>query len=133
VDGVPTGTTAPYNNVAAAQRASYIGHSFFRNKNFQWDITLNAHLFPSLWNGGIDVAGGYVHEWRQDQQIGDPVQAAGDQLGFNAVPNAKFNQEVNSYFGEIKVPFVTSTMNVPFVNFLRWTTPTASKSLMIRT
>ena len=117
VDGVPTGTTAPYNNVAAAQRASYIGHSFFRNKNFQWDITLNAHLFPSLWNGGIDVAGGYVHEWRQDQQIGDPVQAAGDQLGFNAVPNAKFNQKVNSYFGEIKIPFVTSTMNVPFVNF----------------
>ena len=33
---------------------------------------------------------------RQDQQIGDPVQAAGDQLGFNAVPNAKFQQVVDA-------------------------------------
>ena len=63
------------------------------------------------------MAGGYVHTWRQDQQIGDPVQAAGDQLGFNAVPNAKFHQEVDAYFAEIKIPFVTSTMNIPFVNY----------------
>jgi iron complex outermembrane receptor protein len=114
--GVPIGTAA-FDNTAAALRASYLGHSFFRNKTFSWDVTLNAHLFPNLWNGGVDVAGGYVHTWRQDQQIGDPVQAAGDQLGFNAVPNAKFRQEVNAWFGEIKIPFVTSTMNVPFVNY----------------
>ena len=63
------------------------------------------------------MAGGYVHTWRQDQQIGDPVQAAGDQLGFNAVPNAKFHQEVDAWFAEIKIPFVTSTMNIPFVNY----------------
>ncbi len=109
--------TAPYNNVKAAQEAAYLGHSFFRNKTFEWDITLNAHLFPNLWNGGVDVAGGYVHTYRQDQQIGDPVQAAGDQLGFNAVPDAKFQQVVDAYFGEIKIPFVTSTMNIPFVNY----------------
>jgi iron complex outermembrane receptor protein len=114
--GVPIGTGF-YDNVRAAQESSYLGHSFFRNKTFEWDITLNAHLFPNLWNGGVDVAGGYVHTWRQDQQIGDPVQAAGDQLGFNAVPNAKFHQEVDAWFGEIKIPFVTSTMNVPFVNY----------------
>jgi len=117
VDGVPTGVSAPYNNIAGAEAAAYLGHSFFRNKTFTWDITLNAHLLPNLWNGGIDVAGGYVHTWRQDQQIGDPVQAAGDQLGFNAVPNAKFRQEVDAWFGEIKIPFVTSTMNIPFVNY----------------
>jgi len=116
VDGVQVGT-APYNNVAGAEAAAYIGHSFFRDKTFEWDITLNGHFFPNLWNGGVDVAGGYSHQWRQDQQIGDPVQAAGDQLGFNAVPNAKFQQVVDSYFGEIKIPFVTSTMNVPFVNY----------------
>ncbi len=109
--------TAPYNNILGAQQAAYLGHSFFRNKTFEWDITLNAHLLPNLWNGGVDVAGGYVHTYRQDQQIGDPVQAAGDQLGFNAVPNAKFQQVVSAYFGEIKIPFVTSTMNIPFVNY----------------
>ena len=116
VDGVQVGT-APYDNITAAQESSYIGHSFFRNKIFTWDVTLNAHLLPNLWNGGVDVAGGYVHTYRQDQQIGDPVQAAGDQLGFNAVPNAKFQQVINAWFGEIKIPFVTSTMNVPFVNY----------------
>jgi iron complex outermembrane recepter protein len=109
--------TAPYNNILGAQAAAYLGHSFFRNKTWTWDVTLNAHLLPNLWNGGIDVAGGYVHTYRQDQQIGDPVQAAGDQLGFNAVPNAKFQQVVDAYFAEVKIPFVTSTMNIPFVNY----------------
>jgi iron complex outermembrane receptor protein len=109
--------TQAFDNLAAAQRFAYIGHSFFRNKTWEWDITLNAHLLPNLWNGGVDVAGGYVHTYRQDQQIGDPVQAAGDQLGFNQVPNAKFQQVVDAYFAEIKIPFVTSTMNIPFVNY----------------
>jgi iron complex outermembrane recepter protein len=109
--------TAPYNNILGAQGAAYLGHSFFRNKTFTWDVTLNAHLLPNLWNGGVDVAGGYVHTYRQDEQIGDPVQAAGDQLGFNAVPNAKFQQVVDAYFAEIKIPFVTSAMNIPFVNY----------------
>jgi iron complex outermembrane recepter protein len=108
---------APYDNVRAAQESSYLGHSFFRNKTAVWDVVLNAHLLPNLWNGGVDVAGGYIHTYRQDEQIGDPVQAAGDQLGFNAVPNAKFQQVVNAWFGEIKIPFVTSAMNVPFVNY----------------
>jgi iron complex outermembrane recepter protein len=114
--GVPIGT-APYNNVQAAQESSYLGHSFFRNKTATWDVTLNAHLLPNLYNGGVDLAAGYVHAYRQDQQIGDPVQAADDQLGFAAVPNAKFQQVVNAWFTEIKIPFVTSTMNIPFVNY----------------
>jgi iron complex outermembrane recepter protein len=108
---------APYNNVQGALASAYLGHSFFRNKTAVWDVTVNAHLFPNLWNGGVDLAGGYVHTYRQDEQIGDPVQAAGDQLGFGAVPNAKFQQVVNAWFGEIKIPFVTSTMNIPFVNY----------------
>src|SRR5882724_6323123 len=109
--------TAPYNNIQGANAAAYLGHSFFRNKTWEWEVTLNAHLLPNLWNGGVDVAGGYVHTYREDQQIGDPVQAAGDQLGFNAVPNAKFQQVVDAWFTEIKIPFVTSTMNIPFVNY----------------
>ncbi len=90
--------TAPYDNIRGAQAAAYLGHSFFRNKTAVWDVVLNAHLLPNLWNGGVDVAAGYVHTYRQDEQIGDPVQAAGDQLGFNAVPNAKFQQVVNAWF-----------------------------------
>jgi outer membrane receptor protein involved in Fe transport len=33
------------------------------------------------------------------------------------VPNAKFQTVVSAWFGEIKIPFVTSTMNIPFVNY----------------
>ena len=82
--GVPIGTAA-YDNTQAALASAYLGHSFFRNKTVTWDVTLNAHLLPNLWNGGVDVAGGYQRYWEQDEQIGDPVQAAGDQLGFGAV------------------------------------------------
>jgi iron complex outermembrane receptor protein len=107
--------TAPYDNVAAATRASYLGHSIFHQKDFVFDITFNARLFPNLWSGGIDVAGGYQRIWEQQHSIPDPVQAAGDQLGFNAAPNFKYRQELNAWFGEVKIPFVISTMNVPLV------------------
>jgi iron complex outermembrane receptor protein len=107
--------TAPYDNVAAANRAAYLGHSLFHQKDFVFDISVNARLFPNLWNGGIDVAGGYQRIWEQQHSIPDPVQAAGDQLGFAAAPNFKYRQELNAWFGEIRIPFVISTMNVPFV------------------
>lgn len=112
--GNPTGT-APYDNAAAAARASYIGHSLFYEHDWLVDAKINGHLFPGLWNGGIDMAIGYEHRETREHQIPDPVQANGDQLGFNAAPNTKYKQEVDSYFGEITVPIVTSTMNVPFV------------------
>ena len=47
------------------------------------DIKVNAHLFPNLWNGGIDLRLGYEHREINQQTVPDPVQAAGDQLGFN--------------------------------------------------
>jgi iron complex outermembrane receptor protein len=113
---VPTGQTAPYNNVLAAQLASYLGHSLYHQKDFVYDATVNARFFPNLWNGGIDVAGGYQGIWEQQHSIPDPVQAAGDQLGLNAAPNFKYRQEVNAWYAEVRVPFVISTMNVPLVN-----------------
>jgi iron complex outermembrane recepter protein len=118
VNGVPTGETAPYNNVLAAQSASYLGHSVYHQKDFLADITFNARLFPTLWNGGVDLAGGYQRIWEQQHSTPDPVQAQGDQLGFNAQPNFKFHQEVNAWFGEMRIPFVISTMNVPLINSL---------------
>jgi iron complex outermembrane receptor protein len=118
MDGVPTGETAPYNNVLAAQMASYLGHSVYHQKDFLADITFNARLFPTLWNGGVDLAVGYQRIWEQQHSTPDPVQAQGDQLGFNAQPNFKFHQEVNAWFGEMRFPFVISTMNVPLINSL---------------
>ena len=121
-DGVPIGTEA-YNNTLAGLDwtnggASYVGHSFFYERDWLADIKVNMHLFPNLWNGGIDVAGGYERRTANQKQIPDPVQASNDQLGFNPFPLSKFRQEVDSWFFEIGIPLVTSSMNVPFVRSL---------------
>ena len=120
--GVPIGTAAFNNNVIAADwtngGASYVGHSFFYERDQLYDAKFNAHLFPKLWNGGIDLAAGYEHREVNQKQIPDPVQASNDQLGFNQAPLLKFRQEVDSYFFEIGFPIITSTMNVPWVKSL---------------
>jgi len=118
VNGVPTGLTAPYNNVRGAQNAAYLGHSFFFERDFLYDAKINAHLFPTLWNGGIDFALGYEHREIHQHSVPDPVQAAGDQLGFNQAPNTKTTQETDSVFFEFGIPIVTSTMNIPFIRSL---------------
>jgi iron complex outermembrane receptor protein len=114
---VPIGTQA-YDNAAAAQRSSYLGHSLFIERDFLYDAKINAHLFPNLWDGGWDFAAGYEHREIQQHSIPDPVQAAGDQLGFNQAPNTKTKQKVDSFFTELQIPIITSTMNVPFVKSL---------------
>jgi iron complex outermembrane receptor protein len=120
--GVSIGTRAYNNNLAALDwtngGASYVGHSFFYERDQLYDIKVNAHLFPKLWNGGIDVAAGYEHREINQKQIPDPVQASNDQLGFNQSPLLKFRQEVDSYFFEFGIPIITSSMNVPFVRSL---------------
>ncbi len=120
--GVSTGVRA-YDNTIAAQDwtvggASYVGHSFFYERDMLADIKINMHLFPGLWNGGIDLAVGYEHREINQKQIPDPVQASNDQLGFNQQPPLKFRQEVDSWFFEVGIPFVTSSMNIPFVRSL---------------
>ena len=117
-DGTPTGLTQSYDNIAAAQRIAYLGHTLFFDREWLADVHLNAHLFPSLWNGGIDLAVGYEHREALTHVISDPVQAAGDQLGFNQVPPTKTLQKVDSVYGEVALPIVISTMNVPFVRSL---------------
>jgi iron complex outermembrane receptor protein len=114
INGVPSGT-APYNNEEGADAAAYIGHSLFHEKDLLFSVTANASLFPNLWNGGFDIAGGFQHFRKQEHSIPDPVQAAGDQLGFNQAPNFKFQTETTAWFGELRLPFVISTMNVPFI------------------
>ena len=115
---VATGATAFYDNVTTGQAASYIGHSEFYERAYLYDVHLNAHLFPNLWDGGWDLAGGYEHRNVAQKSIPDPVQAMNDQLGFNQSPNTKTLQEVDSVFFELRIPLVTSTMNVPLVRNL---------------
>ncbi|HTG45352.1 MAG TPA: TonB-dependent receptor [Verrucomicrobiae bacterium] len=105
--------TAPYDNASAAARSSYIGTTQFLERSFLVDAKVNVHLFPGLWNGGIDLAAGYEHRQDRLETTPDNVQLAGDQLGFNAATLARTTQEVDSFFGELSIPFVTSTMNIP--------------------
>jgi iron complex outermembrane receptor protein len=132
VNGVPTGQTAFYDNRFAGlshyntanfngqqiQGASYIGHSEFYERDWLVDPKINAHLFPNLWDGGWELALGFQHYHQAQESVPDPVQAAGDQLGFNQAPNFKYQRSVNAYFAELGIPIVTSTMNVPFVRSL---------------
>src|SRR6266446_2061779 len=115
---VPTGLTAAYDNLTTGQAAAYIGHSEFYERDYLYDLHLNAHLFPNFWDGGWDIAAGYKHRNIAQKSSPDPVQAANDQLGFNQSPNTKTLQKADSYFTELRIPIVTSTMNVPFVRSL---------------
>ncbi len=118
INGVPTGLTAGYDNTTAAQNASYLGHSFRYERDWLADAKVNAHFFPGLWNGGFDLALGYEHREVAEHSVPDPVQANGDQLGFNQAPNTKTLQAVNSVFTELNFPIITSTMNIPWVRSL---------------
>ncbi|MGI8482105.1 MAG: TonB-dependent receptor domain-containing protein, partial [Chthoniobacterales bacterium] len=126
VNGVATGATAPYNNLIAGNLqfdpntpgAAYIGHSIFKEHDWLADLRVNMHLFPGMYNGGIELAAGYEHREIRTQSIPDPVQAGNDQLGFNQAPDTKFGQKVDSVFAELSVPIVTSTMNIPGVRSL---------------
>jgi iron complex outermembrane recepter protein len=116
-NGMQTGTRA-YDNIAGARAASYIGHSFSYERDWLADAKMNAHLFPSWLNGGIDLAVGYEHREVNPKQTPDAVQASHDQVGFDPVPLFKFRQEVESWFVELSVPLITSNMSVPLVRSL---------------
>jgi iron complex outermembrane receptor protein len=121
--GVPIGIGAYDNTIAnlnwTAGGAAYIGQQLFKERDFLYDAKINAHLFPNLWNGGIDFALGYEHREVQVHNIPDPVQASADPLGFNSSPDqTKTKQEVDSVFFEFGIPIVTSTRNIPGIRSL---------------
>ncbi len=118
VDGVPTGLTAPYDNRTAAFAASYIGTTQFLERAWLVDAKFNAHLFPNMYNGGIDLAAGYEHREVRNETVPDNVQLAGDQLGFNAATASRNTVDVDSFFAELSIPFVTSTMKIPGIRSL---------------
>jgi outer membrane receptor protein involved in Fe transport len=112
VNGVPSGTV-PYDNAAAAARASYTGHSFFYSRDFLTDAKIFGNLFPQLYQGGIDFNVGFEYRQSRTRDIPDPVQVAGDQLGFNPGPLTKYKQEATSVFGEVRIPLALAAMNIP--------------------
>ncbi|MGH9552964.1 MAG: hypothetical protein ACRD3W_26525, partial [Terriglobales bacterium] len=71
--GVSIGT-AQYNNNAAAKAASFIATTQFLDRSYLADVKFNAHLFPNLYNGGIDLAFGYEHREVRLQTIADEIQ-----------------------------------------------------------
>jgi iron complex outermembrane receptor protein len=121
--GVPIGIGAYNNDIANLNwtngGAAYIGNILFKERDFLYDAKINAHLFPGLWNGGIDFALGYEHREVQVHNIPDPVQASADPLGFNSSPDqTKTKTKVDSVFFEFGIPIVTSTMNIPGIRSL---------------
>ncbi|MBS0659653.1 MAG: TonB-dependent receptor [Verrucomicrobia bacterium] len=114
VTGAVTGTRS-WDNVAAAQRSSYVGRSFFYSHDFLIDARLFGNLFPTLPQGGIGFNIGTEFRQTRTTQLPDSVQAQGNQLGFNASPNTKYKQEVKSFFAEVSVPIITQKMKVPFI------------------
>ena len=113
LNGVPTGTTASYDNSAAAQGASYLGHSFNFSRDFLVDAKVNGNLLPNLYQGGIGFNIGAEYRQSRTEQLPDPVLAAGDQLGFDQILPNKYRQQVQSIFGELTIPLVISTLNIP--------------------
>src|SRR5947207_6690209 len=110
--------TASYDNFAAAQRTAYLGRSYNYSRDFLADAKVNGNLLPGLYQGGIGFNIGLEYRQSRTQQLPDPVQAAGDQLGFNQSFASKYKQEVRSIFGEVTIPLVTSTLYIPLVRSL---------------
>ena len=116
-DGIPTGTDS-YDNIAAAQRAAYVGRSFSSDRSAFLDARLFGNFFPSLYQGGIGFSVGAEYRSTRSTHIPDPIHAAGNQLGFTALPETKFRQEVTSWFGELHLPIVSPRLSIAGVRTL---------------
>jgi iron complex outermembrane recepter protein len=117
VNGVPTGTAA-YDNQAVVDAAAFIARTFSYERDYLYDAKIFGNLFPGLYQGGVGFNVGYEHRQSEFEQFADPTQEAGDQLGFNAGARYNFRTEVDSFFGELRVPLILSTMNIPFARSL---------------
>jgi hypothetical protein len=117
VNGVQTGTLA-YDNQAVVDQAAFIARTYSPERHYLIDAKIFGNLFPGMYQGGIGFNIGYEHRNSEFEQFPDPTQEAGNQLGFNAGARYNLRTEVDSYFGELRIPLITSTMNVPFAKSL---------------
>lgn len=123
--GVANGVA--YDNVAALQGAEYVAHSVTRNSTRALDFRVNGRILPDLPQGGFSIAVGVGGRWDQYRNspdpvvLADPVTGIGDPLGFNSLPGFAAKDTVTSLFGELLVPIVTPTMNIPGIYSLDFT------------
>jgi iron complex outermembrane receptor protein len=117
VNGVQTGTMA-YDNQAAVDAAAFIARTYTYERDYLYDVKVFGNLFPGLYQGGVGFNLGYEHRFSEFEQHPDPTQQQGNQLGFNASAAYNLRTEVDSFFGELRVPLILSTMNIPFARSL---------------
>ena len=117
VNGVQTGTLA-YDNQAVVTAAAFIARTYTYERDYLYDAKVFGNLFPGLYQGGVGFNLGYEHRFSEFEQFADPTQEQGNQLGFNAGARYNFRTEVDSFFGELRVPLILSTMNIPFARSL---------------
>jgi iron complex outermembrane receptor protein len=102
-----------YNNAAALRRASYSAQTYvFDNQNYG-TLNLNGNFLSSLPQGGFSVAlgGEYRHESHEEND--DPVLLLRDAQGFSAPGPFHASQNIYSVYGELNLPVVVPTMNIP--------------------
>jgi outer membrane receptor protein involved in Fe transport len=117
-NGVQTGTAAFDNSRIVNELAAFTARTLSPERHYLIDAKIFGNLFPGLYQGGVGFNIGYEHRNSEFEQFPDPTQEAGDQLGFNAGARYNFRTEVDSYFGELRVPLITSAMNIPFAKSL---------------
>jgi outer membrane receptor protein involved in Fe transport len=116
-NGVQTGTLA-YDNQAAVDNAAFVARTYFYQRDSLYDVKVFGNLFPGLYQGGVGFNLGYEHRQSDFTQHPDPTQQLGNQLGFNANASFNFRTEVDSFFAELRIPLILSTMNIPFARSL---------------
>jgi iron complex outermembrane receptor protein len=116
-NGVQTGTLA-YDNQAVVDNAAFVARTYSPERHYLIDAKIFGNLFPGLYQGGVGFNIGYEHRNDEFEQFPDPTQEAGNQLGFNAGARYDLRTEVDSWFGEVRIPLITSTMNIPWAKSL---------------
>jgi iron complex outermembrane receptor protein len=105
-----------YDNAAALRAAGYKAVSKTATQDQLLDGKIGGRFLTDLRQGGMNFVVGFDLRRQDLSKKGDPILVADDALGFDA--DTKFNaeQEVAAAYVELNIPFVTSTMNVPFVH-----------------
>ncbi|MEP6820803.1 MAG: TonB-dependent receptor [Chthoniobacterales bacterium] len=115
LNGVPTGQTASYDNLAAVQRSSYLGKTYNYSRDYLIDGRIYGNLAPQLYQGGIEFNVGAEYRQSRSTEKPDPVELSGDTIGFIADAGVAFKtqQAVTSVFAELSIPLISSIMHVP--------------------
>ena len=104
-----------YDNAAALRAAGYKATSKTETQDQLLDGKIGGRAFTGLPQGGVNFVVGFELRRQELSQNADPILVADDGLGFEADTKFKAEQKVAAAYLELNIPFVSSTMNVPFV------------------